>query len=135
MGENPKDTLYVGGLAENINEAILHSAFVAFGEIKDVSIPLDHQSSKHRGFGFVQFEEKEDAASAIDNMHNAELYGKVLKVNYAIPMKIKGGDKGWSHQPVWADLDQYLEEQQADKELAELDKQKQSDEDNQAEQT
>eukprot|EP01025_Chloroclados_australasicus_P020749 TRINITY_DN21895_c0_g1_i1.p1 TRINITY_DN21895_c0_g1~~TRINITY_DN21895_c0_g1_i1.p1 ORF type:complete len:171 (-),score=44.21 TRINITY_DN21895_c0_g1_i1:399-911(-) len=118
---NPKDTLYVGGLAEKVNEAILHSAFIPFGEIKEVSIPLDGQSNNHRGFGFVQFEEKGDAAAAIDNMHNAELHGKVLKVNYAIPMKIKGGDKGWSHQPVWADLDKYLEEQQAEKELEELD--------------
>lgn len=41
-GANPKTTLYVGGLEENVNEAILHSAFIPFGEIKDVNIPLDH---------------------------------------------------------------------------------------------
>ena len=27
-------------------------------------------------FGFVEYEEKEDAAAAIDNMHNAELFGR-----------------------------------------------------------
>lgn len=47
------------------------------------------------GFGFLEFEEKDDAAAAIDNMHNSEIYGRVLRVNYAQPMKIKGGDKGW----------------------------------------
>ena len=26
----------------------------------------------------------------MDNMNDAELFGKVLKVNYAAPMKIKG---------------------------------------------
>ena len=31
----------------------------------------------------------QDAADAIDNMHNAELYGRVLRCNYAQPMKIK----------------------------------------------
>ena len=41
-GSNPKTTLYVGGLEENVNEAILNSAFIPFGEIKDVNIPLDH---------------------------------------------------------------------------------------------
>ncbi len=41
-GTNPKTTLYVGGLEENVNEAILNSAFIPFGEIKDVNIPLDH---------------------------------------------------------------------------------------------
>ena len=31
-GSNPKTTLYVGGLEETVNEAILHSAFIPFGE-------------------------------------------------------------------------------------------------------
>lgn len=45
-----------------------------------------------------------------------------IQVNYAQPIRIKGGDKGWSHQPVWADADRYLEEQRAEQELEELDK-------------
>eukprot|EP00878_Enallax_costatus_P031395 GHUV01034334.1.p1 GENE.GHUV01034334.1~~GHUV01034334.1.p1 ORF type:complete len:145 (+),score=73.44 GHUV01034334.1:324-758(+) len=90
--------------------------------LQDVNIPIDHATGQHRGFGFVEFEEKEDAAAAIDNMHNAEIYGRVLKVNYAQPMKIKGGDKGWSHQPVWADADEYLAEQQANEEFQQLEK-------------
>lgn len=120
-GTNPKTTLYVGGLEENINEAILHSAFVPFGDVKDVNIPLDHATGKHRGFGFVEFEDKEDTNSAIDNMNNAELYGRVLRVNYAQPMKIKGGDKGWSHQAVWADTDDWYDRQAAEQELEKLD--------------
>jgi hypothetical protein len=31
----------------------------------------------------------------------------VLRVNYAQPNKIKGGDKGWSSQAVWADADDW----------------------------
>ena len=42
---------------------------------------------------------------------------RVLKVNFAQPMKIKGGDKGWSHQAVWADADKYMEEMEAEQEL------------------
>lgn len=37
--------------------AILHAAFIPFGPIKDVDIPLDHQTQKNRGFGFVTFGE------------------------------------------------------------------------------
>ena len=76
-GNNPKNVLYVGGLEESINEAILHSAFIPFGEIKDVNIPLDNTTGQHRGFGFVEYEDPVDAADAIDNTHNAELYGRV----------------------------------------------------------
>ena len=72
-GSNPKNVLYVGGLEESVNEAILHSAFIPFGDIKDVTIPLDNTTGKHRGFAFVEFEDKEDAECATDNMHNSEL--------------------------------------------------------------
>ncbi|KAK9915374.1 hypothetical protein WJX75_008158 [Coccomyxa subellipsoidea] len=119
-GSNKKTTLYVGGLEENVNEAILHSAFIPFGDIKDVNIPLDNTTGKHRGFGFVEYENAEDSADAIDNMHNAELYGRVLRCNYAQPMKIKGGDKGFSHQPVWADADDWYERAEAEQELEKL---------------
>ena len=88
-----------GGLEENVTETILHSAFIPFGDIKDVTTPLDISTQKHRGFGFVTYIEKEDAAAAMDNMHNAELYGRVLTVNYAQPIRIKGGEQGWASQP------------------------------------
>jgi len=73
-GSNPKTTLYVGGLEDSVTPATLHAAFLPFGDITDVSIPLDHATGKHRGFGFVQYETAEDAEDAIDNMNNA---GKV----------------------------------------------------------
>lgn len=61
------------GLEESVTEAILHAAFVPFGDIKDVNIPLDNTTGQHRGFAFVEYEEKEDAETATDNMHNSEL--------------------------------------------------------------
>lgn len=122
MGTNPKTTLYVGGLEENVDEGILHAAFVPFGDVKDVNTPLDQATQKHRGFGFVTFLEKEDAAAAMDNMHNAELYGRVLTVNYAQPIRIKGGEQGWASQPVWADADTWFERQQQEEEIERLKK-------------
>lgn len=83
-GSNPKTTLYVGGLHETVNEEILQGAFLPFGDLKDVNIPIDNATGQHRGFGFVEFEEKEDAAAAIDNMHNSEIYGRVLKVSVCL---------------------------------------------------
>lgn len=35
-------------------------------------------------------------------------------------LQIKGGDKGWSHQPVWADADDWYEKRQVDDELSAL---------------
>lgn len=38
-------------------------------------------AGKHRGFCFVAFEFAEDAGEAMDNLHDAEFFGKVLKVH------------------------------------------------------
>ena len=46
-----KKILYVGGLAEEVNEKILHSSFVVFGDVLDVNIPIDYATNQHRGFG------------------------------------------------------------------------------------
>ncbi|KAH7516114.1 hypothetical protein FEM48_Zijuj10G0100600 [Ziziphus jujuba var. spinosa] len=88
-----KNTLYVGGLAEEVNESILHAAFIPFGDIKDVKTPLDQATQKHRSFGFVTFLEREDASAAMDNMDGAELYG------------------------LWADADTWFERQQQEEEM------------------
>ena len=48
----------------------------------------------------------------MDNMHNAELYGRVLRCNYAQPQKNRGG--GGVNQPVWADADAYQEALEAE---------------------
>ena len=56
----------------------------------DITIPLDFETEAHRGFAFVEFEELGDAAAAMDNMDEAELFGRTLKVNIARPIKVSG---------------------------------------------
>eukprot|EP00002_Diphylleia_rotans_P021066 TRINITY_DN4096_c0_g1_i1.p1 TRINITY_DN4096_c0_g1~~TRINITY_DN4096_c0_g1_i1.p1 ORF type:complete len:142 (-),score=42.17 TRINITY_DN4096_c0_g1_i1:48-473(-) len=102
MGKTDKRILYVGGLDEQVTDAILKAAFIPFGDIVDVQIPLDHVTESNRGFGFVEYELMEDAAAAMDNMNFSELYGKVLKVNFARPMKSY-------FKPVWS-KDEYFED-------------------------
>nr|2CQB_A Chain A, Peptidyl-prolyl cis-trans isomerase E [Homo sapiens] len=84
-----KRVLYVGGLAEEVDDKVLHAAFIPFGDITDIQIPLDYETEKHRGFAFVEFELAEDAAAAIDNMNESELFGRTIRVNLAKPMRIK----------------------------------------------
>lgn len=42
MEFNEKSVIYVGGLDETVNEALIHSAFIPFGEIKSIDLPIDH---------------------------------------------------------------------------------------------
>lgn len=79
--------LYVGGLDARVDENTLQAAFIPFGPVKEVEIPIDPVTKSNRGFGFVRFYEIEDAEAARDNMNNAELFGRVLKVDVAKQQK------------------------------------------------
>ena len=64
---------------------------------------MDFENQKHRGFGFVEYESAEDAAAAIDNMNDSELFGRAIRVNLAKPVHLKET----SSKPVWSE-DQWL---------------------------
>lgn len=100
-----KRVLYVGGLEDEVTDKLVHAAFVPFGEIQQIDVPMDQATQKHRGFCFLTFELEEDAAEAMYNMNNSELLGRVLKVNIAKPMSVKQG----SNKPVWAEADEWAE--------------------------
>ncbi|CAG7786062.1 unnamed protein product [Allacma fusca] len=94
-----KRTVYVGGLADEVDVDVIKAAFIPFGDINDVQIPLDYESQRHRGFAFVEFESNEDAAAAIDNMNDSELFGRTIRVNLARPMKVRD----FTTRPIWAE--------------------------------
>jgi len=114
---NPSDKLviYVGGLDDSIDEKILHAAFIPFGEIKTIEMPLDHTTELHKGFGFIEFEEYEDCLHAIDNMNDAELCGRIIRVNFARPTRFKEG----YHRPIWMEEDYYKNKNETNEELDE----------------
>ncbi|KAL0327118.1 UNVERIFIED_CONTAM: hypothetical protein Sangu_1789800 [Sesamum angustifolium] len=56
----------------------------------------------------------------MDNMNGAELYGRVLTVNYAMPELIKCGEQGWAPQPIELGADTWFERQQQEQERQRL---------------
>ncbi|KAK4130848.1 hypothetical protein BT67DRAFT_445172 [Trichocladium antarcticum] len=100
-----KATVYVGGLSPAVTTTTLSEAFLPFGEIADVSLPRNENpqtaaTEPHRGFAYVEFEDAEDAKEAIDNMDQAELFGRVIKVSPAKAPKSAGTGLG-SKTAVW----------------------------------
>ncbi|KAG6909690.1 hypothetical protein DXG01_015891 [Tephrocybe rancida] len=91
-GTKSKKTVFVGGIADDVDEAIIYESFSTFGDIIEVQLPSaatnpNQDDGKHRGFAFVTYSSSADAQDAIDNMDLNELRGKVIKVNLARPMK------------------------------------------------
>ncbi|KAJ2449761.1 hypothetical protein EV183_004707 [Coemansia sp. RSA 2336] len=108
MEPTGKRMIFVSGLDPEVDEQNLHAVFITFGEIVQVMLPPDPSSSnRHRGFGFVEFEEEEDAKEAIKNMHNAELFGRTLAVRHARPGSNQLGMQG--SQAVIFNQDSWIE--------------------------
>lgn len=99
MSSSNKRIVYVGGLADEVDAKILEAAFIPFGDVIDVNLPIDFGTQKHRGFAFVEFESVDDAADAVDNMNDAEIFGRTIRVNIAKPQKLKEG----SARAVWSE--------------------------------
>ncbi|KAI0093867.1 RNA-binding domain-containing protein [Irpex rosettiformis] len=104
-GTKTKKTVFVGNIADNVDESVLLDTFSAFGDVIEVQIPPAttdpnrQTEEKHKGYGFVTFSSSADAQDAIDNMDLNELQGKVIRVNLARPTKIPV--QGMGNRAVW----------------------------------
>lgn len=74
LGERPKDederTVYVELLPKNVNHSWIEKVFGKCGNVVYVSIPHYKSTGDPKGFAFVEFETKEQAAKAIEFLNN-----------------------------------------------------------------
>jgi len=78
-------SIYVGNLSYDVTEADLNSVFSKYGSVKRVQLPVDRETGRMRGFGFVELGDEANETSAIDALDGAEWMGRDLKVNKAKP--------------------------------------------------
>lgn len=72
--------IYVGSISYDLKEDSIKVAFQPFGPIKTVTMSWDAATQKHKGFAFIEFEYPEAAHLAVEQMNNASLGGRQLKV-------------------------------------------------------
>lgn len=78
--------LYIGGLSYSTTEDGLRAAFAQAGSVTSASIITDRETSRSRGFGFVEMASDAEAQAAMEMWDGQELDGRRLKVNEARPM-------------------------------------------------
>lgn len=77
--------VYVGNLPFRTTEEDLASLFSQIGAVESVSIIVDRETGRSKGFGFVSMSD-EDADKAIEQFNGYDLGGRPLTVNEARPM-------------------------------------------------
>jgi hypothetical protein len=68
----------------NITEFIFHSVFEAFGPIKYCKLAPGSTPSRHKGYGFIEYDTQQAALEAIASMNLFDLGGQYLRVGRAI---------------------------------------------------
>ena len=77
--------VYVGNLPFRTSEEELGELFGQVGAVESVSIIIDRETGRSKGFGFVSMG-ADDAAKAIEQFNGYPLEGRPLTVNEARPM-------------------------------------------------
>ncbi|XP_020583384.1 glycine-rich RNA-binding protein 4, mitochondrial-like isoform X2 [Phalaenopsis equestris] len=83
FARHSSNKLFVGGLSYDTNETVLRDAFSAHGVVTQVKVICDRRSGKSEGFGFVQFSQEIEAATALQKMDKQLLDGRNIRVQYA----------------------------------------------------
>ncbi|MCB9840212.1 MAG: RNA-binding protein [Phycisphaeraceae bacterium] len=85
--------IYVGNLSYNTSEACLNQAFEAHGPVQSANLPMDRDTGRPRGFGFIEMGD-DDARKAIEALNGTELDGRQITVNEARPRENRSGSFG-----------------------------------------
>ncbi|GBC00242.1 hypothetical protein RclHR1_00380010 [Rhizophagus clarus] len=80
----PKTRIYVSNVNEYVSEEDLLSIFESFGKINHCALMPDLITRKHKGYGFIEFEDESSASTAVTSMNNFELGGLILHVGKAV---------------------------------------------------
>lgn len=75
--------IYVGNLPYKVAEEELRGIFEEYGEVTSAKIIKDRVTNRSKGFGFVEMANDEEAATAIQELDEAEVLGRNLRVNEA----------------------------------------------------
>ena len=78
-------TIFIGNLSWDTEEEDLKDLFKTYGEVRKCTIPLERDSGRKRGFGFVEMKNNSSEKTAINDLQDVEWMGREIRVYEAEP--------------------------------------------------
>ncbi|XP_039271347.1 DAZ-associated protein 1-like [Styela clava] len=94
--------IFVGGIAQNTTEEDVKTYFEQYGTVNEVIFVINNEEKRHKGFGFVTFEDESAFNQAVDK-HFHEICGKRVEARKAVPREKQGGGRGGMGRPDGSD--------------------------------
>lgn len=79
--------LFVGSLPWAVDDQGLEDLFKDFGTVLSAKVIMDHETGRSKGFGFVEFQDDDQAKAAMDKLNGSDLQGRSIVVNEARPLE------------------------------------------------
>ena len=86
--------LYVGNLSFETNNVDLQNSFGKIGTIESTNIIEDRDTSRSRGFAFVEMSSGSEADDVIEQFNGAKFNGRKLTINEAGEHENRNGNGG-----------------------------------------
>ena len=111
--------IYVGNLDFEVTEEALQQLFSGHGQVESVSLMVDRDTQRSKGFAFVEMSSTSEAQLAIQALNGQEFRQRALTVNEARPKEERNagntGSNSGPYRPGFRSNNQRSNSQRSDK--------------------
>lgn len=97
MRRSGAGNIFVKNLDKNIDQKALFDTFSLFGNILSCKVKTNRETGESMGYGFVQFDNVEDANRAIESVNGMNIEGKVVYVGHFKKRESRSSANNWTN--------------------------------------
>lgn len=81
--QSSNKTLFIGNVGYNVTEKMIGGVFAAQGFLVDVHMPVDSETKKHAGFGYLHFASIHAAKAALEALQGTHIDGHSINLEFS----------------------------------------------------